>query len=86
MTPRMAGRRDCQQVVVYCDGVFTLDDLLNAEPGGAITSVHDSDCAKFLRKTVVIGDVVTVRQKYPANAAQLGDLLYKVACKAWRID
>jgi hypothetical protein len=86
MAPCVAGRWDCQKFVIDRDGVFAVEDLLNAEPGCAITSVHDPDGPELLCKSVVIGDVITVRQKYPANAAQLTDSPDEVACKAWRID
>src|SRR5436309_15535661 len=86
VTASVAGHRNRQHVIVDSKGRLASNNVFNSQSRRAIVIMHHALTSEPFRKAIMIGNVVTVRQKHGAYATQVLNLLNELSRETRGID
>ena len=86
VTPRVAGDRNRDEILIELHGVAAANYALNSQALRAIVSVHDALALESIGKSLMVRHIIFVSKKHRAHAAHCINLLHELCRKPRRID
>src|SRR6266581_1845423 len=77
----MTGHRNRQQSIIDSERYIAANDVFDSQARRAIVCMHHSLASEPLRKSIVISNIVAVRQKHGAHASHRVDFLHELRGK-----
>ena len=78
----MTRRRKTQKVRAKNNGLLARGHMFDLQAFGSVSFVHDPRTAKVSGKFCMVGDVVSMREKYLVDTAHAFDLFHERPCEA----
>jgi len=70
VTTCMAWSWNGKKILIKLNSLFSIQDDFGSQPSGAVIRMHYSAGAKFVRKSLVISNIIAMRQEHLIHAAQ----------------